>query len=75
MSAALVVDWGGSKWGLIHYRKTSDPLVRCFSCGKLIGRGGAHYRCRSWGADHDETAYAHQRCLVGQIDPTVWDID
>lgn len=75
MSAPWAVEYGGSKWGLVRYnvRKWPEGLT-CGLCGKAIRKGTGCYRTRTWGPNHDQTEHWHQKCLLGQIDPTIWDI-
>lgn len=73
MSAPFVIEYAGEKFARVHVRKPPDDLA-CEQCGKRIAKGNGCYRCTTWGPDRDRTVYMHQKCLVGQIDPSVWDI-
>lgn len=66
-----VVDVGGGRWSLIHPRKNAEP-VQCQMCGNAIRRTARRYRCRDYAGQ--PVVFMHQKCLLGQVDPTVWDI-
>lgn len=65
------LDWGGVRWGLVHNDKREHR--DCEMCGKAIRVTARSYRTRGTFAGRSP-AYMHQKCLLGQIDSTVWDI-
>lgn len=64
------IDYAGHRFALVHPRERG---LRCEMCGDSIRHGNGCYRTQRWGPS-DLTIYMHQRCLIGQIDPTIFDI-
>lgn len=74
MSAPLWIDYAGARWALMRYSVKRWPEgLACEFCGKAIRKGNGCYLTKGWRADGMPTHF-HQRCLIGQIDPSIFDI-
>lgn len=75
MNPPYSADVGGAVWALIRpNRKIVAEVRHCEWCGKKLRATAGCYRTKRWGPNADLVVWAHQKCLLGQIDPTVWDI-
>jgi hypothetical protein len=70
MAPPYFVEYGGGQWTLVNNNKREARA--CGFCGKTIRVTARSYRAKDFAGE--PVIYYHQKCLLGQIDPTVWDI-
>lgn len=75
MRAPWRVEYAGATFVAVTAdRPRFDDPLNCEQCGGRIRAKLRHYRTKQWGPNKDKTVRMHQKCLLGQLDPTIWDI-